>query len=169
MPYTLTGIIVPGRPIRVPPKPAPFMPTPAQKMPVGLSVWWRPVAVGFPNTGVSASYIGPRPFAPSLHVGASNTALLKDYFPALQGKKLYLGANTPSMVTAFGVGANYSQPSERNCRTPKLMAMQTPAGPRAQLSRVHPVVQGDVIATGAGLVRLPKNVWLNPMSPAYMV
>ena len=176
MPYTFTGIIVPGKPIQVPPKPRPFATVPAQRMPVGLSVWWRPVAVGFPNTGTSASAIGPRPSAPQQFVGAAHPALLRNYFPKYRsgrvGRRMYMEEALPSMSAAFGPG--YSLPPlYRGGVKARLSEGAVEAGTRVLRSwptQTAAVGEGSqVVATAAGLMRLPKGVWLNPLSPAFMV
>lgn len=174
MPYTLTGLITPGKPLRVPPKQKPILTAPVQRIPVGLSVWWRPVAVGFPSTGTSASAIGPRPSAPQRFVGTSSPALLRSYFPKYQqrrvGQRMFMETSMPSMTAAFGPGYNLP-PLYRGGVKARLDEGVIEAGTR--VLRAWPtrtVGQGaQVVATSAGLMQLPNGVWLNPLSPAFMV
>ena len=158
MPYTLTGIIIPGKSIQVPPKPAPFATAPAQALPVGLSVWWRPVAVGFPNSGSSASAIGPSPYAPDRFVGTTSPEALRNYFPEYRTAKLLREVPMASMTAAFGPGHNMPM------RESGEVVRRTWPGQTATIGG-----GSQVVLTTAGPMRLPRGVWLNPMSPAFMV
>ena len=94
--YVLSGIQLPIR-VAAPKKSS--MPVPAFRTPTGLQSWWRPVAVGFPNTGSSASYIGPRTAAPGLHVGVEAGSLIPVYMPQYRGATLVKGGPTPLVPT----------------------------------------------------------------------
>jgi hypothetical protein len=140
----------------IPPKPKPFMTVPAQRAPVGISVWWRPVAVGFPNTGTSASYVGPQPSTPQWFKGSAHPALIHEYFQSsrrIAGPQMYMEMSTPSMSACRS-----AQPRIVNGRV-VLARRADPAQPSGN----------QVITTAAGLMRLPQGVWYNPMSPALMV
>ena len=152
MAYTFTGVAVAkpvgapkvaiktNIPVRLREQPA-FATVPTQRNPTGLSVWWRPVAVGFPTTGTMAMPIGPRPYDPQRHVGAANTALLRAYASQQdQQRNVVARIARPSMVAVFD-------------------PMQTAAA----------MPDSQVVVTCAGPMRLPTGYWLNPFSPALMV
>lgn len=117
------------------------IPVPTFRTPTGLTPWWRPVAVGWPTTGSAATYIGPRSNVP--HVGASSTVRAARYFTP-RGTKAVRVNPIPSMSYAFGPGVKL---------TPRIIKI--------------PPVQGDIVVTSTGPLRLPPGAWLPTWSPAF--
>lgn len=121
------------------------VPIPTVRTPTGLMPWWRPVAVGWPTTGSSASYVGPRGLGA---VGTSKIESIQPYFPAYRRACLIRIPPVPSMSAAFGAQVDMS---------PYKFVKTT---------RTAPPPKGVLVNTAAGPIRLPPGAWYPQWTPA---
>lgn len=125
------------------------IPVPTFRTPTGLTPWWRPVAVGWPTTGSTATYVGPGTGAPGQNVGVSIPDLTSDYSPAHKHAKYVHVSPVPSMSRVFGPQVDMNKYKQVTVRGPKQ------------------VERGSVVTTAAGSVRLHPGAWVPPGPTAF--